>query len=149
MLGHGPGQSAVRLAYRPEGAAIRPGLEAPVVLGSAQGLWAAALIDVRLVGLAAWAALLGGLFALGIRAFMGAPSWRSVAIVGAAAAAVVLGQVAGDRLELRVWLLLGMLGALACQGSEAETRTRGNEAADGAGESRNAGPAGLLTDRLT
>ena len=139
VLGHGPGQSAVRLAYRPEGAAIRPGLQAPVVLGSAQGLWAASLIDVGLVGLAAWAALIGALFALGVQAFLRAPSWRAVGIVGAAALAVLLGQLAGDRLDARIWLALGLLGAVACHGAQAEAGAGGDEAAESPRERPQAG----------
>ena len=62
VLGHGPGQSSVRLAYRPDDG---PGSDAPIVLGSAQGLWASALIDSGLIGLFAWGYLLTSVFASG------------------------------------------------------------------------------------
>jgi O-Antigen ligase len=113
LIGQGPGQSAVRLAYRPEGAAIRPGLRAPIVYGSAQGLWAASLVDAGLFGLAAWTGLLLGLLGLGAIMVWHRPSALGAALLAAATVAVISGQLLGDRLDLRVWLALGLLAAAA------------------------------------
>lgn len=114
LIGQGPGQSAVRLAYRPD--AIRPGLRAPIVYGSAQGLWAASLVDAGLFGLAAWTGLLLGLLGLGVISIWQRPSPIGAALLAAAIVAVASGQLLGDRLDLRVWLVLGLLAAASQAG---------------------------------
>lgn len=117
-LGHGPGQSAVRLAYRPDDG---PQSRAPIVFGSAQGLWAAALIDSGLVGLFAWLFLLASLFAFAVRRVASRPEPLALAALVAAGSAVVLGNLAADRFDLRVWVALGLVAALACQRGRPET----------------------------
>lgn len=119
LIGHGPGQSSVLLALRPD-----PGTSAPVVLGSAQGLWGAALLDAGLVGLAAWALTLGCLFLAGagaLRRGAGPLAWATVA---AAAIATLVGLIVGDRLDSKVWLLLGLVAALSVPAARQAVRTR-------------------------
>lgn len=120
-FGHGPGQSAVRLAYRPDDG---PSSDSPVVLGSAQGLWAASLIDLGLLGLAAWIVLIGTLFTFSVRRIVTRPSALGLACLAAAASAVLLGNLSADRLDLRVWLALGLLCAAACQRGGTQSRQR-------------------------
>ena len=105
VLGHGPGQSSVLMAYRPD----VPG--APVVLGSAYGVWGSALLDAGIAGLAAWILLLGSLFALALRALLRGVRPLAWGAVSAAAIAVILGDTFGDRFDPKVWLLLGVMAA--------------------------------------
>jgi len=102
--GHGAGQSSVRLAL----ASDRPGA---VGLSSAQGIWASALIDVGLVGLGFWIALVGGALAHVFRGTYRQPWLASAMLVMATVAAVSSALVASDRLDLRVWLLFGIVAA--------------------------------------
>jgi hypothetical protein len=110
VLGRGPGHSSIALAYRPDPAAVNR-TAAPRVLGSAQGVWAAALLDAGLVGLAAWLAALVGLFVVALRSLLGRAEPLAWAAFAAAGIATLLGQVAGDRFDLKVWVLLGLLAA--------------------------------------
>jgi O-antigen ligase len=128
VFGYGPGQSAVRLAYRPS---VAPGETAPLVLGSAQGLWAASLVDVGLVGLWTWALLLATLATIAGRALRRAPRSLPFAALLSAGIAVLLGQITADRLDLRVWLVVGMLMAAAtCSGRQRETTADSQDAND-------------------
>jgi len=127
LIGDGLGQSAVRLAYRPDGGAIAPGVTAPEVLGSAQGLWAASLVDGGLLELMAWTMFLGGAAMLLVRAVLRRPDPLVVGLTTAAAVAVLAAQFAGDRLEVRVWLVLGLAVAAASQ-------VGGEQAAEGNGQ---------------
>lgn len=127
VLGHGPGQSSVRLSYRPAGAALGPNVTAPEVLGSAQGLWAAALVDVGILGLASWFVLLGSLLVAGMKLVLSRAGPVAAGLLAAALFTVSAGQLAGDRLDLRVWLVLGLLVATACQCRERETAADGGE----------------------
>lgn len=108
VAGYGPGQSSVRLAYRPD---LGPGAQPTVALGSAQGLWAAALIDTGLIGLIAWLCLFGaaGAFALSALLTRGSPLLLACAVAGTTA--LVVSQMSGDRLDLRAWVALGLLVA--------------------------------------
>ena len=106
VLGYGPGQSAVQLTAKTAGP-HGPGLASP------QGLWAAVLIDAGTLGLGCWAVLLGGLICYGIIGFGRDPTLFGGAIVAAALVAVSSGLMAGDRVELRTWVLLGLLTLIA------------------------------------
>lgn len=109
-IGFGPGQSAVRLAYRPD---LGPDVQAPLTFGSAQGLWAASLVDTGLVGFFAWAVffvLLAGATLTVLR--RGAPGLL-FACGATGLTATLLGQLSADRLDLRTWFALGLLLATA------------------------------------
>ena len=128
-FGYGPGQSAVQLAYRPS---VAPGERAPLVLGSAQGLWAASLIDTGLVGLFCWVAFFAAVAVMSARAIARWPSVMLGAAAASAAVAVALGNVAADRLDLRVWIALGLLAAAASGGGESEPAACGQDTESGA-----------------
>jgi hypothetical protein len=105
VLGYGPGQSSIQLAR-----AAPSGTGTPeVVLRSAQGLWAAALIDAGVLGFGAWLLFLGSLLALGGRALVLRPSGVQLTAFVAAASIVISDEVAGDRLDTTAWALLGLL----------------------------------------
>jgi hypothetical protein len=127
VLGHGPGQSSVLLAYRPDPSAVGL-LHAPLVLGSAYGLWAAALLDAGVAGLAAWVLFLGALFAFAVRGLLRNGSVLAWGATAAAGIAVSVGQVFGDRFDLKVWLLLGLMAATAGDPAESEAAARGRQA---------------------
>jgi hypothetical protein len=110
VLGFGPGASSVELARRDTAVGVTAG---PVVLGSAYGIWAASLIDAGVFGLLAWVVLFAVVL---IHAAATATRSRSSLLwvtLAAAFAAVLASQVGGDRLDLRVWLLLGLTLAVA------------------------------------
>jgi hypothetical protein len=84
---------------------------APVVLGSAQGIWAASMVDAGVIGFCAWLALFGSLLALGARATWCDRGPRLLMILWAAMTAIVMAQCTGDRVDCRAWLALGALAA--------------------------------------
>lgn len=110
VLGYGPGQSAVQLAYRPD---TLPDKAEPMVYGSAQGLWAASLIDVGLVGFFSWIALLAALFAFAVQTAFARSDRFILAGTAAAGVAVIIGELSADRFDIRVWLALGLMLAAA------------------------------------
>ena len=132
VLGYGPGQSSVQLAYELRSRSEAPD-EAPRVLVSAQGLWAASLMDAGTVGFLLWALFIGGVLVMGIRAAWRSPSLERLALLAAALVAVGASAVAGDRLDVRVWVLLGMLLAVATAdaGTEPWSRRRSKPAEAG------------------
>jgi hypothetical protein len=77
-----------------------------VVLGSAQGIWAASLIDGGVLGLLAWLVLFGAVFYYVASAAMRVRSRMLWAAMLAALIAVLAGEVGGDRLDLHVWVLV-------------------------------------------
>lgn len=101
-LGHGPGQSSIQLARDLAG----PHSTLPL---SAQGLWAATLVDTGALGLAFWMMLLGGLIVVAANRVLHDPSPRLVLVFFAASTALLSAQVAGDHLGLATWALLGLL----------------------------------------
>lgn len=107
-LGYGPGQSAVQLADS-------QGSENPSrrLLGSAQGLWSAALIDTGLLGVGAWTLVVGGSIASGVRAVVSQRSTAAAALLFSLSVTLGSNLVAGDRLDLRSWLILGLTVAMA------------------------------------
>ena len=117
VAGHGPGQSSVILAAGTEGR-LDSGPGRPL-LGTPYGLWAASLIDAGLIGFYTWLLFLGTALVVGARALLRAPSALRLGVFLGATAAVVGSEVAGDRLDLRAWILIGVLLA-ASSGREAE-----------------------------
>lgn len=112
LLGHGPGQSAVQLRYRQTIGADATG-SGPVVLGSAQGLLTAALVDAGILGLLAWLALLAAVGVLAASGSVDRPSPMRAGLVAAVLAALGGALVSGDRLEVQTWLILGLATAAA------------------------------------
>jgi len=128
VTGFGPGQGSVRLASL-EVVAGRP----YEVLGTASGIWAAALLDGGVLALCFWALTLGGILGLGGRAILRRPDTVLVGIFVATLAAVLGSLVQGDRLDLQVWVLLGLLAA-ACSVPHAqrgESRHQAEQGSDG------------------
>lgn len=106
LLGYGPGQSSVQLARELGG----PKSTVPI---SAQGLWAATLMDTGAIGFAFWVMLLGGLFFVAAGCAVRHASTAQILVLFAATTALLSGQVSGDRLGLSVWTLLGLLMAVS------------------------------------
>jgi O-antigen ligase len=107
VLGYGPGASSVELAHRVEAQEVGSASFAPVVvLGSAQGIWAASLIDAGVLGLLAWLVMFGAAFYYIGSAAMRIRSKMLWAAMLAAVVAVLAGEVGGDRLDLHVWVLV-------------------------------------------
>jgi O-Antigen ligase len=115
VLGYGAGQSSVQLAAETD---VPPDQRTATALQSAQGIWAASLIDAGVIGLGAWLLFLAGIvtycFSM-VRRRAGALTWATAA---ALTAAVASAQITGDRLDLRVWLLMGLTAALFGAGRE-------------------------------
>lgn len=120
VLGYGPGQSSVQLTAASDYSGIPEHPPRPVALQSAQGLWAASLIDAGVVGFGMWLVLLGAALAIAFATVIRRPSILTAGVALAALAATASSQVAGDRLDLRVWLLLGLALAAAQQGQQPE-----------------------------
>lgn len=99
VLGYGPGQSAVQLA---------PSTLSEPVLGSAQGIWAAALVDAGIVGLLAWLAVFVVAAGVAGRAVLAELDGLRLATAVALMLAMLTSLYAGDRLEPSAWLLLGL-----------------------------------------
>ena len=131
VLGFGPGQSAIQLAYRPS---VAPDERAPIVLGSAQGLWAASLLDTGIIGLFGWMAFFAAVCAIAADAIARRPSAMLAAAASSTAIAVLLANMAGDRLDLRVWVVLALLAAAASSGSEREAAAHGENSEPSAQE---------------
>lgn len=106
LLGHGPGQSSVQLAQ----AFGEP------VLVSAQGLWAASLIDAGVLGFAAWLCLLGAVIGAAMRTTLLSPAALRVALLFGTTTSILASEVTGDRIGLLTWALVGV--TLAAAGRE-------------------------------
>ena len=135
VAGYGPGQSSVQLTLEISGQ------DAPGLL-SAQGVWAAALIDCGVVGLGFWLLLLGGIVGRGLWSLVRRPSVQLAALTIAALVAVASALISGDRLDLRVWVLLGMLAAIVARAApppgqvpRAQRRQRDQDASAGSAQS--------------
>ncbi len=111
-LGYGAGQSSVRLALL-QGQVDAGGLP------SAQGVWTASLIDGGVVGLGCWLALVAGIITLSIRWVWWRPTIESTLVLTAVLAACFSTAVAGDRVELRVWMVFALALALASRAQRA------------------------------
>lgn len=113
LLGYGAGQSSVQLAAARDVAPDqRPAT--PTALQSAQGIWAASLIDAGIVGLGLWTLLLSCIILLALSIVWRRPTAVTWAAAAAVAAAVAGALITGDRLDLRVWLLIGLATTLLC-----------------------------------
>jgi hypothetical protein len=131
VLGYGPGQSAVRVAGDTNVTNRANPTEPPRALGSAQGLWAAALVDAGIVGLCTWLLFLGGAIGIGATTLLRRPTVLRAAILAAGVTAVLGSMVTGDRFELRAWvviaiLLASSLSAVARRGQPGTDSKRGN-----------------------
>jgi O-antigen ligase len=103
VFGAGPGQSSVLLAR----------FSRAKVLISSQGIWAAALLDTGAVGLLCVLVLLVGPLAVGAAWVCREPTMLGWALLASALAAVLSTMIAGDRIEVSVWVALGLLAAVA------------------------------------
>lgn len=106
VLGHGPGQSAVRLARPAPGARSPEGL--PVVLGSAQGFWSAALVDAGVLGLGAWILFLSSVLVSAGRSLYRRGAVADAGVFVAVMTAVLTSLASADRLDFRVWVVVGL-----------------------------------------
>jgi hypothetical protein len=111
ISGYGPGQSSVRLSLDREPEAERQ--PAFVPLRSAHGIWGAALIDAGLIGFTAWTVLFAAIAVAVVRLVVREPTVVTWGLLAAATVAVSESQIHGDRLELRTWLVLGLVLAVA------------------------------------
>jgi hypothetical protein len=111
VIGYGPGQSSIKLAAKAD--APPAVLDRKTPLQSAQGLWAASLIDTGLLGFASWIVFLVAVFVAVFQGLPGTMTIREIGVVVAALGAVAASELEGDRLELRVWMLLGIALAAA------------------------------------
>jgi hypothetical protein len=109
VLGYGPGQSSIQLTRQLTRETLQGSAVSAGGLRSAQGLWAAALIDAGVLGFGVWALFLGSLLAVGGRVLVARPSGVQLATFVAAASIVISNEVAGDRIDTTVWALLGLL----------------------------------------
>jgi hypothetical protein len=110
VLGYGPGASSVKLARRDNAVGVE---SSPMVLGSAYGVWAASLIDAGVLGLVAWMVLFGAVFYYCASVALAGRSLALWAVIAAALASVIASQVGGDRVDLRVWVLMSLALALS------------------------------------
>jgi O-antigen ligase len=106
-LGYGPGQSAVRLAGEP--LSLRGDGSDAAILGSAHGVPMAALVDAGVFGFGLWLLLLGSVVFIGVRAVLREPTWLLAGLFAAALVGILASLVAGDRLELFAWVILGLM----------------------------------------
>lgn len=128
VLGAGPGQAAPRLTRSGV-----PGLGTVngTVLLSAQGIWAAALLDGGVVGLCLWATLFAALLFLAGRVLARAPTLVAAAVLASGAIVVAQVLVSADRLFPRQWLVLGVLAAAAAGSAAGQQRGKGHQASEG------------------
>lgn len=122
-LGYGPGQSAIRAAYANAAAT------APLVPVSAQGFWAAALIDSGIVGFLGWLYLSLAIIGAGMVGILRRPTLLGSAAFAGAIAVVIDIATSGDRLQPRHWLVLG-LALAASRGTSDHEAGQAEEQAD-------------------
>jgi hypothetical protein len=121
VLGFGPGASSVKLARRDNAVGVK---SSPMVLGSAYGIWAASLIDAGVLGLLSWLVLFASVLYYAGSVALARRSLRMWAVMAALVAAMIASQVGGDRLDLRVWVLIGLVLALSRVTRAAASRAR-------------------------
>jgi O-antigen ligase len=117
VTGYGPGQSSVQLAWENS---IQESSGAPRVLGSPQGLWAASLIDGGVIAFGFWVAFLGAVVFYGSRFVLRHPDPLALSLFIATSTALVSSEISGARLDLRVWLLIGALLAVAGEAAQGD-----------------------------
>lgn len=115
--------------------------QVPQVLESAHGLWAASLIDVCTVGFSLWTLLLAWTLGLGGRALWQEPTLIRVVLFAAALVGIVENEIAMDRLDTRVWILMAALLAASLRAVPRQARPPDRQSPH-----RPAGP--LWTDQL-
>lgn len=113
LVGYGAGQSAVLLAGANDRPRFGPRRINPALLGTAHGIWAAALLDGGILALVGWIGLLGGTVVTLARAAIATRSAALAGLLGAALAAILAALETGDRLELTAWLIIGLALASA------------------------------------
>ena len=118
VLGAGPGQSSVLLTA----ANALPGRLTNGALVSAQGVWAAALLDGGVIALGLWLTLLGGAIIIGAQALWRYPAGLRWATFAAGGAAVVDTLTTGDRLSPLDWIVVALMLAAATAPSDAPSR---------------------------
>jgi hypothetical protein len=82
-------------------------------LPSAQGVWAASLLDAGILGLEAWILFLGGVLVIAGAAVLRRPDGLAVATFVSLTAAVLLAQLGEDRLDVSAWALIALALAAA------------------------------------
>ncbi len=122
-LGYGAGQSSVRLALQTE---QDLGVPPSYGLPSAQGLWAASLLDAGVLGLEAWILFLGGVVTIVAAALVRRPNPLQLACFVALACAMISSQTGEDRLQLIAWTLLGLSLATALSEAAREHGAQGD-----------------------
>jgi hypothetical protein len=133
IVGYGPGQSSVRLVLPNETESGDTTAPKPV-LRSAQGLWAASLIDAGVIGFAMWIVFLTAVLIAAVRAFVSNPSTYKFSLCLASMVGIAQSQIAGDRMDLGVWVLIGLLLATtSSEASESHTTCRAGEPEGGSG----------------
>ena len=110
VLGYGPGASSVKLARRDNAVGVE---SSPMVLGSAYGIWAASLIDAGVLGLLSWVVLFAAVLYYAASVAIARRSLTLWVVLAALVAAMIASQVGGDRLDLRVWVLVGLALSLS------------------------------------
>lgn len=106
VVGHGAGQSSIRIAQ------AVANTKSPPTLMSAQSVAAAALVDAGLLGLMCWMLLWVGSIGSGIRSLLNRPTLRTWALAASGLAAILTTLTAADRVFPRQWLMIAaMLGA--------------------------------------
>ena len=112
VVGYGPGQSAVQLA-RFFGEAEDYGLpRETLVLGTAHGVLAAALIEVGLLGALLWVLLWVGAIVVAAKGLVMRPSALGIGVFAGGTAAILAAQIVGDRLEGRAWAFAALMLAV-------------------------------------
>jgi hypothetical protein len=69
----------------------------------------AALVDAGVFGFGLWLLLLGSVVFIGVRAVLREPTWLLAGLFAAALVGILASLVAGDRLELFAWVILGLM----------------------------------------
>ena len=88
-------------------------------------MWAASLIETGVIGFSIWCVFLGAIFITGAAAVVRKPEPFLFFTFAAAVVAVAGAEVAGDRLDLRTWMLLGLLLAVSTTSRGGSGRNRG------------------------
>jgi hypothetical protein len=121
ILGQGAGQSSVRLAEL----TLANG-EPTHVLPSAQGIWAASLVDAGIMGFGAWVWFFTAVIAIVGAALVRRPKRFQLATFVAVTAAILTALIGDDRLQLAPWVLIGIALTAAVRPKPETHRDTGN-----------------------
>ena len=127
VTGFGPGQASARLAERPD---PRRAPGAPVTLRSAQGIVMSSLVDTGIVGFSAWIGLFGATLTAGVRTGLRRRDLVLPSIIAATIAAIFVAMVNGDRVDLRVWVVMSILLATVAHDSRQRNARQADQRAD-------------------